>query len=275
MAQDSGLLFDYYQLNLPDHVPASLAGEYSGKNSGSSIEYLDHKYYYPGDDIRNIDWRAYARTDKLTVKLYQEEISPQIDIVLDNSLSMQSTAKKWQQTQWTTRFFYELARKRSPHIRLFSLDQPYIKMEETQLEKDIQKSSQPTPIPFLEQAQFLKKNGIRIFISDFLYPIDMRDIIRNFENSSRFFLVQVLSDFENDPEEGGEMRLIESEDRQYIDLRLDKNTIAQYKKNLQYIQEYLYNESRKRGCYFCSIHQGMDSAAAVERFLQTQMIVVQ
>src|SRR5262245_39988359 len=74
---------------------AALAGLQLGREAGSSLEFRDHRDYQPGDDLRRIDWSAFARTDRLTVKLYREEISPHLDIILDGSRSMalESSAK--------------------------------------------------------------------------------------------------------------------------------------------------------------------------------------
>ncbi len=85
----------HYRLVLPERPKAALMGDMSGRGTGSSIEYQDRKNYVPGDDIRHIDWRAYARSDKLTVKLYREEITPRVDIIADTSLSMTTTPRKW------------------------------------------------------------------------------------------------------------------------------------------------------------------------------------
>ena len=59
-----------------------------GKRPGSSLEFIDHREYQPGDDLRRIDWGGFARSDKLTVKLYRDEVSPHLDVVIDGSRSM-------------------------------------------------------------------------------------------------------------------------------------------------------------------------------------------
>jgi len=64
------------------------AGNWLGVGAGSSIDFQDHRPYLPGDDPRYIDWRAYARTGAYTMKLYREEVSPLVDLVLDVSRSM-------------------------------------------------------------------------------------------------------------------------------------------------------------------------------------------
>jgi uncharacterized protein (DUF58 family) len=64
------------------------AGNWLGVGAGSSIDFQDHRPYLAGDDPRYIDWRAYARTGSYTMKLYREEVSPLVDLVLDVSPSM-------------------------------------------------------------------------------------------------------------------------------------------------------------------------------------------
>mgnify|MGYP000449792208 CR=1 FL=1 len=77
-----------YSLAVPRTTAAALAGLQMGQRAGSSLEFKDHRDYQPGDDLRRIDWNAFARSDKLTVKLFREEISPHLDIILDGSRSM-------------------------------------------------------------------------------------------------------------------------------------------------------------------------------------------
>ncbi len=64
------------------------SGNWLGAGIGSSIDFQDHRQYLPGDDPRYIDWQAYARTGNYTMKLYREEVSPRVDLVLDASGSM-------------------------------------------------------------------------------------------------------------------------------------------------------------------------------------------
>src|SRR5215211_1157838 len=77
-----------YSLAVPRTTSTTLAGLQMGQRAGSSLEFKDHRDYQPGDDPRRIDWNAFARSDKLIVKLFREEISPHLDIVLDGSRSM-------------------------------------------------------------------------------------------------------------------------------------------------------------------------------------------
>lgn len=70
------------------------AGNWAGMGIGSSIDFQDHRQYIPGDDPRHINWQAYARSGNYTMKLYREEVSPQVDLVFDASSSMFVTPEK-------------------------------------------------------------------------------------------------------------------------------------------------------------------------------------
>src|SRR5215218_7661101 len=77
-----------FVLATPRGGPANRAGTAFGARAGSSLEFRDHRGYEPGDDLRHVDWAAYARSDTLTVKLFREEITPHLDVVIDTSRSM-------------------------------------------------------------------------------------------------------------------------------------------------------------------------------------------
>ncbi|WP_337235944.1 DUF58 domain-containing protein, partial [Vibrio cholerae] len=55
---------------------------------GSSVEFVEHRQYYPGDEIRHIDWRAYGKTGKYYVKEYEEETNLRSYLLVDGSGSM-------------------------------------------------------------------------------------------------------------------------------------------------------------------------------------------
>ena len=60
---------------------------------GSSNEFIEHRDYRRGDDIRSIDWRLFARTDRLFVKRYEMESNMKVHFVLDSSDSMRVPAE--------------------------------------------------------------------------------------------------------------------------------------------------------------------------------------
>ncbi len=59
---------------------------------GSGIEFADHREYAPGDDPRAIDWLLYARTERLQLRLYEEEEDLSVYFLLDRSTSMTMAA---------------------------------------------------------------------------------------------------------------------------------------------------------------------------------------
>ncbi|MEX0907837.1 MAG: DUF58 domain-containing protein [Gemmatimonadota bacterium] len=55
---------------------------------GTSLDFAEHRAYYPGDDIRRIDWRLYARTDRFYLKEYEADTNSNVVVLLDTSRSM-------------------------------------------------------------------------------------------------------------------------------------------------------------------------------------------
>src|SRR4051794_10405332 len=77
-----------FALAVPRGGPVNRTGGAAGSRAGSSLEFQDHRGYEPGDDLRHVDWNAFARTDQLSVKLYREEVAPHLDLLVDGSRSM-------------------------------------------------------------------------------------------------------------------------------------------------------------------------------------------
>jgi len=69
-------------------VEGFITGLHKSPYHGFSVEFAEHKPYNTGESTRNIDWKVYARTDKLFVKQYEEETNLRCNILIDNSSSM-------------------------------------------------------------------------------------------------------------------------------------------------------------------------------------------
>jgi uncharacterized protein (DUF58 family) len=76
------------QLRARRVVEGVLTGLHRSPHQGQAVEFAEHKEYAPGDEIRHVDWRAYARVDKYYVKKYELETNLRAWIVLDASASM-------------------------------------------------------------------------------------------------------------------------------------------------------------------------------------------
>jgi uncharacterized protein (DUF58 family) len=69
-------------------VEGLIAGMHRSPYHGFSAEFLEHRPYFQGESIRSIDWRAYARTDRAVVRLFEDETNLYARILLDKSASM-------------------------------------------------------------------------------------------------------------------------------------------------------------------------------------------
>jgi len=69
-------------------VEGALSGLHRASLRGSSVEFAEHKEYSPGDDLRHLDWKTYAKKDRYYVKQFEQESQLTIYLVLDSSGSM-------------------------------------------------------------------------------------------------------------------------------------------------------------------------------------------
>lgn len=69
-------------------VDGFLQGIHRSPYLGASMDFAEHRPYMPGDDIRRIDWRLYARTDRFHIKQYEAETNADVAFLLDVSASM-------------------------------------------------------------------------------------------------------------------------------------------------------------------------------------------
>lgn len=69
-------------------VDGFINGLHRAPHFGASIDFAEHRGYVPGDDIRRVDWRLYARTDKYFVKQYDADTNTNFAVLLDVSKSM-------------------------------------------------------------------------------------------------------------------------------------------------------------------------------------------
>ena len=69
-------------------VEGFIIGLHKSPFHGFSVEFAEHRIYNQGEPTRNIDWKVFARTDKMYTKRYEEETNLRCQIVIDNSSSM-------------------------------------------------------------------------------------------------------------------------------------------------------------------------------------------
>jgi uncharacterized protein (DUF58 family) len=66
----------------------SVSGRHASPHRGASVEFAEYRKYVPGDDLRRLDWRAYARSDRFYIKEFEADTNLRVVFVLDTSGSM-------------------------------------------------------------------------------------------------------------------------------------------------------------------------------------------
>jgi len=81
-------LFGNLELLAKQVVEGFITGMHKSPFHGFSVEFAEHRAYNKGESTKHIDWKLYAKTDKLFVKRYEEETNLRCHIIIDNSASM-------------------------------------------------------------------------------------------------------------------------------------------------------------------------------------------
>jgi uncharacterized protein (DUF58 family) len=70
-------------------VDGFLSGIHRSPRFGQSVEFLQHRQYVPGDDLRHVDWKVWAKQDRFYVKQFEEDTNMPVTMLVDVSGSMQ------------------------------------------------------------------------------------------------------------------------------------------------------------------------------------------
>ena len=76
------------RLSLKGLVEGTLSGTHRNRKQGASLDFAQHRDYVVGDDLKHLDWKAYAKNDRYVIKQYQEESNLRAFMVVDRSSSM-------------------------------------------------------------------------------------------------------------------------------------------------------------------------------------------
>ena len=77
-----------FELRAKMIIEGVMSGMHRSPYQGVSVEFAQHRQYSPGDDLRHLDWKVFARTDRLQVKQYQQETNLDLVVMVDSSGSM-------------------------------------------------------------------------------------------------------------------------------------------------------------------------------------------
>lgn len=88
LAPDLLARLERLQVGTRRRLVGGLTGEHRSPRFGASLDFSDYREYHPGDDIRRIDMNAYARFDRLLLKLFEAEDDVEVRLLIDTSGSM-------------------------------------------------------------------------------------------------------------------------------------------------------------------------------------------
>jgi len=96
---------------------------------GASIDFAEHRGYVPGDDIRRVDWRLYARTDRYFVKQYEADTNANFAVLLDVSRSMgfaSDEVSKLQYASFLAASLAYLSHKQRDRVGIITFDEDVV-----------------------------------------------------------------------------------------------------------------------------------------------------
>ncbi len=83
---------DAFHLNVQEIVEGFMVGLHKSPYHGFSVEFADYRQYIPGDQIKDIDWKQYAKTDRYYVRRFEDETNVNAYLLVDHSNSMSFTS---------------------------------------------------------------------------------------------------------------------------------------------------------------------------------------
>jgi len=250
-----------YRLALPRAALRGRNGVRLGVQAGASLDFHDYRDYHPGDDLRHLDWGVYARSDKEVVRLFREEVAPHVDVVLDASRSMRldDSAKApaavavaaacaaaadnahCSHTVW-------LAGERMEDLP-GSRGDPAV-WQEPAFDATVSPASAILHAP----PPAWRRHGVRVLISDLLWPVEPDDIVRRLaDGAAALTVIQLLARAEEAPDWRGPCRLADVETGEYADLLVDATACAAYVAALAQHREGWSAACRRYGATFVSV----------------------
>lgn len=223
-----------------------VGGHNPSRYSGPGQEFLDHRNFHYGDDLRAVNWRAYMRLEKLFLKMFQVEPRTPIRLLLDASASMTAGEPGGDLSK------FDYARKLAAalvYVGLVRHDtllvQPFHeKFDDMFLASggrhrfgpaaDFLNAIQPGGrASFLEMSRLSinawQKPGLLVILSDFL---DDEDALKPLQYLADFghelLLVQLWTPFDRDPGYEGEVSLVDAETNAQLEFALDEPARLRY-----------------------------------------------
>ncbi len=248
----------------------SQTGTYSSPRRGTSLEFSDYRRYAPGDDLRYLDWGIYARSDRLYIKVFREEVDLFAYVFIDASASMAFPSRPLKflpATHVALALSYVILANQD-HVKLHLLQDgrnvlasPFYRGRRRMSDCNnfINSASPEGPLQLGtalgEHLRRLRRPGKAILISDFLMPAESYQQGLNMLRAFNLDIsaIQVLSRAEVDPGFPiGGLALVDSETKKEINYQWSANSRREYQTKLAH-----HNLEIRSFCHQSGIHYAL------------------
>jgi uncharacterized protein (DUF58 family) len=243
-----------FRLAMPRTPVGGRLGERLGSGTGSSLEFQDYRQYTIGDDLRHVDWSAYARSEVLTVRLYREEVAPRIDLVLDTSRSMTLNEKKARGYGGLAGLLACASASTEADSRVITTSA--IEPRPLERPEDLERMlSCDATLSALEEGHIaFRRRSLRVVVSDFLFPHDPDVLVgRLARDGSSLAIIQLTTAEEAEPTAEGGLRLQDVEGNGELDIVLDEKAVQEYRERFSRLRLGLARAARRAGAGFAHV----------------------
>lgn len=246
-----------FRLAMPRTPIGGRLGERLGAGTGSSLEFQDYRQYAAGDDLRHVDWSAYARSEVLTIRLYREEVAPRIDLVLDVSRSMTVTEQKARGYGALAGLLACASGSMDADSRVLTTSaiepRPFGRPEEIERYLACEAANSA-----LEEGHIaFRRRSMRVVVSDFLFPHDPDVLVgRLAREGASLAIIQITLPEEAEPLAEGGRRLLDVEGRGELDLVIDEKAVQEYRERFSRLRQGLARAARRAGGGFAHVIAG-------------------
>ncbi len=286
---DEGFLRQLERLGVLMKQPArgGLKGGRRSTKHGQSVEFSDYRDYALGDDLRQLDWNVYARLERLFVKLFVEEEDVTVTFLVDASPSMAFGRPE-------KLLFAKRAAAALGYIALASEDRVVVSALSGRVARrhaslrgsgrvfrlltllsGIQPAEGPTDLlaAVRHAGAMLSGRGVVVLISDLLDRSADRAVRELAAQGSELTVLHVLAPEELDPQIQGDLRLVDAETGEGVDITADLATLDAYRARLAVWQEGLAQVAARRRAAYAPVPSDLPLADLVFAELRRRRVV--